>query len=636
MAKFPNNMQGLLRESSNSKMEYKRAWDLSLLFLQGNQWLSYDNTLGRYEMVRPKGGGNSRVTINLLLNIYRNILSRLTVNYPSMAVMPASASTEDIAKAKATELFLEYHWNADDIKDMLSRSFSYLISSGTVAIHTYFDPQKDMVTSEPYNAYDIFFEADVSSPDESSWIALRTFHTKEELKKAYPDEADFIEDAPTASQQDSPLGRTRPKGRVEVYEVYWRDGRHAIMTGSKYLFKEEDASVDPFPVQIIRFSEIPTRAWGIGLIEPLVDLQWFYNKARSQIVQNAELMANPKILIPKTAGVPTNAFTDRPGEKIYYNAAGGEPRTMSPAPLPGYILDNITRIQSEMGDVSGLHSVSLGKRAVNVSSGAAIKQLSERDLSQLHITQTAIEKAVRNMAKTVIILAKAHYSEKKMIRMMDDFGRVIHEELSRENIVDDPEVFLQAGSLFRKEAHDRDAKVMELFNLGLIDKETAMFELSFRTSNSRVSEKVRSLAHAQQILDAVKQGYAVEIYATDDLDAFGRVFKEFMQSNDYYGMPVEQQNYVSDVYTSIVSFGKGQQVYDLMMKERLVFPKEIQPGLNPQQTAQQAALPQSEMAEEQVSAEAVTNAADSFGAEESVSRISQRSEALISPFGGNL
>jgi hypothetical protein len=347
-------------------------------------------------------------------------------------------------------------------------------------------------------------------------------------------------------------------------------------------------------------------------------------------------MANPKILIPKTAGVPTSAFTDRPGEKIYYNAAGGAPTTMSPAPLPGYILDNITRIQAEMGDVSGLHSVSLGKRAVNVSSGTAIKQLSERDLSQLHITQTAIEKAVRNLAKSVCMLAKAHYTKGKMMRMMDDFGRVIHQELTQESIVDDPEVFLQAGSLFRKEAHDRDAKVMELFNLGLIDKETAMYELSFRTSNTRVSEKVRSLAHAQQILDAVKVGYPVEIYATDDLDAFTRVFKDFMQTDDYYKMPIPQQDYVSDVYTSIVSFGKGQQMYEIMMKERMVFPKGIQPGAGAQRTAAQVALPQSEMAQEQVATEAIANASEALGAEDAVSRVGQRTEALISPFGGNL
>ena len=81
MSKFPSNMKSKIQTSENSKRDARRAWDLSLLFLQGNQWLAYDTTLGRYELVRPKRGGNIHVTVNLLLNIYRNILSRLTVNY---------------------------------------------------------------------------------------------------------------------------------------------------------------------------------------------------------------------------------------------------------------------------------------------------------------------------------------------------------------------------------------------------------------------------------------------------------------------------------------------------------------------------------------------------------------------------
>jgi len=636
MAKFPTNIQTQIRDSDSSKRDSRRAWDLSLLFLQGDQWLSYDTTLGRYELVRPNRGGNIRVTVNLLLNIYRNILSRLTVNYPSIAVVPASASPDDVTKAKATELFIEYHWNADDVKDMLSKSFGDLTSMGTSALHTYYDADKGRVTTEVFNAYDLFFEADVPSPEESEWIGIRTFHTKEALKESYPEHKEYIEGAPTAGQQDTPIGKARPKDRLEVYEIYWRDGRHAIVNGQKYLFQEEDALVEPFPIQVMRYSEIPTKLWGIGLIEPLVDLQWFYNKARSQIMQNAELMANPKILIPKTAGVPTSAFTDRPGEKIYYNAAGGEPRVMAPAPLPGYILDNITRIQAEMGDVAGIHSVSLGKRAVNVSSGAAISELSQKDMSQLHITQTGIERAVRNMAKSVCLLAKAHYTEGKMIRMMDSFGRVIHKELNNEDLMDDPEIFLQAGSLFRKEAHDRDAKVMELFNLGLIDKESALYEISFRTSNARVSEKVRSLSHAQDMLEAVKGGAPIEIYSTDDLDAFERVFRDFMQTGEYYEMDPTRQDYISDVYTSMISFGKGQQAYEMMMRERKVFPREVMPGVGAQAAQTQVGLPESPMAEQQVADEAMNNAMEQASGEAAVSRMGQRTEANISPFGGGL
>jgi len=633
---FPGDMRSRIGDGDTAKKDSKRAWDLALLFLSGNQWLSFDVNLGRYELVRPRSGGNTHATVNLLLNMYRNILSRLSVNYPAVAVIPATPSVDDVTKAKSTELFLEYHWNADDVKSTLSLAFSYLLSMGTCALHTYYDPSKDRITTTAHSAYDIFFEKDVTTPEESDWTAVRTYHTKQALKKAYPDKKKEISDAITATQNDGKNGTKVPANRVELFEIYWRDGRHAIIMGNTYLFKEEDALTDPCPIQIIRYTVIPTRLWGIGLIEPLVDLQWFYNKARSQVIQNAELMANPKILIPKTAGVPTNSFTDRPGEKIYYNATGGKPEMMVPAPLPGYIMDNMSRIQSEMGDVAGIHSVSLGRRAVNVSSGAAIDVLAKKDLSQLEITQTFIEHAVRNMAKTVVLYAKAYYTEGKYIRMMDEYGGVIHREIQSEDLTGDPEVFIQAGSLFRKEAHDRDAKVMEMFNLGLIDKDTALYELSFRTSNAQVSDKVRSLSHAQSILEGVKSGDGLEVYSTDDLASLEKVFKNFMQGEEFYGMPEERQNYVSDVYVSIVSFGKGQQVYDAMMQQRKVFPREVMPGTGAQQTARQTQLPQSDGAEQQVAGEAVRNASEATAVEDSVSRMAAGTEATISPFGGQL
>ena len=100
--KFPKNMKGQILNSENDKRQFKRSWDLSILFLQGQQWLTYDTTLGRYELSRPRVGANVHATVNLLLNMYRNILSRLTINYPSIAVVPATPAPDDVTKAKAT------------------------------------------------------------------------------------------------------------------------------------------------------------------------------------------------------------------------------------------------------------------------------------------------------------------------------------------------------------------------------------------------------------------------------------------------------------------------------------------------------------------------------------------------------
>lgn len=58
--KFPSDMRSRIGDGDTAKKDSKRAWDLSLLFLSGNQWLSYDVNLGRYELVRPRTGANTR------------------------------------------------------------------------------------------------------------------------------------------------------------------------------------------------------------------------------------------------------------------------------------------------------------------------------------------------------------------------------------------------------------------------------------------------------------------------------------------------------------------------------------------------------------------------------------------------
>ena len=70
--KFPKNVSGLIDESRVDKQEYQRTWDVSLMFLSGNQWLTFDQTLKQFEVIRPRRVGRTRAQVNLLLNIYRN------------------------------------------------------------------------------------------------------------------------------------------------------------------------------------------------------------------------------------------------------------------------------------------------------------------------------------------------------------------------------------------------------------------------------------------------------------------------------------------------------------------------------------------------------------------------------------
>ena len=516
--KFPENIQGRIRESHTEKTGERRLWDMSLKFLEGRQWLSFDKRLDGFATSRMRGDAQTRVTVNLLLNIARNITSRLALSYPSIAVLPASPSSEDIQKAKSSEMALRYYWHNDETKFMLEHAVKWLVECGTCALHTFFDPDQDRVRTEVVGPYDIFFEKGVIDPVESSWIALRSYVSKYNLKRAYPDHEKIIEEA-GADEMSADYGAVStgttnepPKDRISVFEVYWRDGKHAVVIGNTYLFKEEQVPIRTFPVQIIRYTEVSRRLWGLSLLAPLLDLQLLYNKARSQIIANTELMGNPKWLVPKTSGVSNQSITSKPGEKIYYNPAGGPPQQVAAAPMPAYVMDNVMRIQGEMGDVAGIHSVTLGKRAVGVTSGKGMEVLAAQDTSQLQITQQQIERAVK-------------------------------------------------------------AKIMELQQLGLIDNETALNELSFRTGNAFISGRVRGISHARDLLDAARAGMSIEIFLHDDLEATMQVFDEFVKSAEFYDLEEERQDYIRDVLISIATAGAPAEDYESAMVANKVFPR---------------------------------------------------------------
>tara|TARA_Y100000004_G_scaffold162582_2_gene191441 strand:- start:3408 stop:5321 length:1914 start_codon:yes stop_codon:yes gene_type:complete len=582
--KFPTQIRGLIDKSMEGKRPDQKVWDISLMFLEGRQWLDFDRRVDRFVESRGSSAGY-KVTINLLLNVYRNVLARLALAYPSCVVLPASPSYDDIIKAKSSEAALKYFWQSQRVKDTLTEALEWLLTTGTVALHPYYDPGDKNVKLEAFGAYDIFFEKGVRSPDDSSWVALRSYHTRHDLKEAYPDKTELIDSTPVSSQPNNsgaaPIDSgTMPPDRIEVYEFYWRDGRHGIGTESGWLYTDKHTS-DGFPVEIIRYSVIPRRLWGLSLIAPLLDIQLYYNKSRSQLMHNVELMGNPKWLVPKTSGVSNSAITSRPGEKIYYNPAGGAPQQIAPAPIPEYVIHNMTRLQSEMGDVAGLHSVSLGKRAVGVTSGKAMETLAAYDTSQLEGTQYYIEQAVAAMAKSALMLMQKYYTEEKMIRMLDDSGRVTFNAIHSTNLSEDPEVFIEAGSLFRDEAQDRDAKVMELLQLGLIPPGEALNELSFRTGNSFVSKKVSALAHAKDMLEAAKLGGEIEMFKSDDLEAFAEVFSEYIQGSEFYTLDDETQDYIRGVLVAIESAYLPDEAYAQMLATQEVFPRNIAPPQGP-------------------------------------------------------
>jgi hypothetical protein len=563
----------------DDRRRYVRMWDMCLLFLQGRQNIVYDRMADDFRKARVDG---SSVTINLMINIYRNLKSRLSVAYPSTTVLPSSPSAEDVVKAKSSEAALQYYWAAQNMGDKFQDCIGWLLTTGNVGLHTKYNG-KDVVT-EVITPYNMFFEPGTVDPKDSNWIAYSREVNRKDLEKAYPKHLELIKKSASASNiADDPSSRTMfglgpsktLRDRLTIYEVYFKNGERRVLLDSTYLFEGKWKGKIP-PLQYIRYTAIPGRLWGLGALEPLIDIQLQYNKSRSQVIDNAELIGNPKWLVPKTAGIGPNAITSRKGEKIYYNPSGGAPTAVTPPSLPGFVLQNTSQLASEMLDVAGVHATTLGKRAIGVTSGKAIEALSGRDMTQLQDAMNNLAHACSNSAVVILSLMKAHYTEPKMVRMMDSLGDVVFRYLKSTDLVEDPEVFIEAGSLFRNEKQDRDEKILEMLQLQLIDKETALRELKFGTGNSFVSKKLQAIAHANDLLMAAASGAAIEIFPTDDLTAFSEVFGDFIQSAEYYNLPEDRQQYIRDVYISVASFGSEHEQMTKQHLQRTVFPPQAE------------------------------------------------------------
>tara|TARA_Y100000592_G_scaffold13051_1_gene18404 strand:- start:19718 stop:21673 length:1956 start_codon:yes stop_codon:yes gene_type:complete len=577
-----SELRDAIDSSRRLKSRYIRIWDMCNLFLQGKQHLKYDSYNKSFagERRRP---GRQRVTINMILNIYRNMLARLAMAYPSITVLPSSDSVEDIVKAQSCETALKWYWHSEAMNETLGDLVSHLLVTGNAGVHTYYDSEVEKIRTKIINPYDMFFEPGANSFEESRFIAIRHLVHKKDLARSYPEYAEFIMKQPDAdlSAHNSMYATVTGtqnyslKERIELFEVYHVDGMVCQLVGTKKLYTGTWPG-KILPVQFVNYTKMPNRLWGTGMIEPLLELQSLYNRGRAQIVENAELMGNPKWLIPKGAGLSKNALSSsRPGEKVMYNAnTGPAPTQISAAPIPAYVVDNIKQINAEMMDIAGVHSTSLGKRAIGIESGAAIEALSSKDAQQLQVTQDNIERGVKDLAEVVLTYMRKFYPEEKMMRIMDETGRIVFHQLRQTDINEGADVYLEAGSLFRDEKQDRDKRIMELLQAGLIEKDQALQELHFKTGNAFITKKMRALSHAQDMLEAVLRGAFIEIMPTDDLKAFEKTFGDFMQTRTFYDLEPERQEYVRDVLIAVTTFGMEQQEQAEQMMKRTVFPQQ--------------------------------------------------------------
>ena len=150
-----------------------------------------------------------------------------------------------------------------------------------------------------------------------------------------------------------------------------------------------------------------------------------------------------------------------------------------------------------------------------------------------------MEAAFIDAATAALVLWRKYMPMSQNIRIFDSsIGRVIHKELKGTDLVENPEVFVEPGSLFKFSTKERDELLGQMLQVGAITPEEYRKKISLRLHDQDRMKKMVALSHAQDLLEWCKKGNQIEILPSDDLDSIREVFEEYIQSPEYYELAV--------------------------------------------------------------------------------------------------
>ncbi len=608
----PAKMQQLLNESRADRRGFTSLWSLSLDFLAGQQDVQVADVNPRGFFPQRVSRTNIKISRNQLAPVYRTFVELMAARYPALSAVPTSASWEGIQQSIATQQAMKALWSLNNMTRKLDEASMALSPCGQTFFHTYFDPRKEKVCIDIVNPFDVIVEKGAPGLREADWYAIRRIYTRAALIEQFPEHEAYIMQAAAMDDQDRDSqripGQQTLRHRLPVFYVY-RGANHdapkiGILLRNRWLWQGDGVPMVRY-LHMARFMPLTGRLYSVSQIELLIDPQRAYNEFCNFAIDIARMTSNPVWVVPSNAGVAPGDLTNAPGAIIRYNGSANPP-VRQPAPaVPPHLFDLQGRALAEIADLAGIHGSSMGKRQTGVVSNVAMEQLVQRDSGQLYLCRAELEVMVVDTMKDALTLWRSYMPDEVAIAMMDErVGSMVNDTVKAIDLLDKPNVLIEQGSMFQAMQRDREERILSLATAGFIDPADAIKQIDMPMREMDALNKAVGLRHAKWLLQQCQQGKFINVLPEDDVESIAQVFKEFINSEQYYdaynaaqasaemgfGDPMEVElqrriaEYIRQVYIAVTTpLDQPPQILQLRQQQN-VFPRNQPPAqLAPQQ-----------------------------------------------------
>lgn len=451
-SKKPSEIVTEIKELHNQKLTDLRDLhqdmyiNIKWVFL-GHQNIYYDRYSKKLTDLKPEPWKVNLMT-NLLYPMVRRNVAKLAKR-PIWDVLPATTEQEDINSALISTQVLRFYWMYLRMPKKFIKLLTWVFSTGQGFFKTGWDPDagelikftpeqraalvnvlgnrvpKEIRIGDPYveivSPFGIFWESG-EELEESDWCMHVKFRSKEYIENRYkietPRDESGLEnyDLKLMSMLEPGMGQSQIKDKIAVYDYYCKsDDYNYVVTCDKVVYKGK-MPINELP--FIHFVETPIAGseWGASTVTQNRSNQSQYNKVRSSVIENANLMAKQKWLAPYQSNVSTENFTDRPGEVIKYNFPF-KPEQADLKPLPAYYERILSSCKQDMQDVGSSQAVTQAKAEPGIRSGRAVLALQDADDVILGPTLQLVDDGLSQLGRKLLKILAKNVTEERLIKI---------------------------------------------------------------------------------------------------------------------------------------------------------------------------------------------------------------------------
>lgn len=550
------------------------------------RWNTYKEAYdGSYFKNKNLPNYKSDLVSNYVFSIIETVRPIMLDNDPKFQSMPRQP--EAVEFCNDLQEALMYEWDRENMNSKLYDELINVLVYGTSVFFVPWDAGEQNVKVVPVNPFNIFPDPLATSIDDAEYIIYATYQNAKVMKEYFPEKADKLSGSSinyTELVQENG-SNSRVDNQILILEVWTKDYEVDVeKNGDKEKYtsryprgrviticpelgivlddKENPYEDGRFPFVLIKDYGIPGKFWGEGEVTQLLSPQKYMNELNNSIIDNAKATANMPWIVDKNAGVGYGKISSMPGLIIRKNP-GAEVRRDQPPSMPGYVINAVETIKSDIEQVSGIYNTLKGGSATGVYTAQGILALQEAGQVRIRLKVKMLENSLAQIAQMWFSRIKQYWKDDRWISVSKVDGSYDVKAFTKEILKYDYNIRITAGSTMPV---NRGAMLDLMIRLAqtpmpdgqpLVDREAVITYLPEEAKSAlmkRMNDNKGSMDEVMQAIQETQQGLQ-------------SITQESKQNDDKtFGVIEQITSTIENLNQQILQM---QEKYDKMNKEKV-------------------------------------------------------------------